>query len=57
MLMSEVEYTAMLLGATGNVGGRILHLLVRSPLCRKDAAILRVANGHLEFGSYKRLEG
>jgi hypothetical protein len=29
MLTPKVEYTAMLLGATGNVGGRILHLLVQ----------------------------
>jgi hypothetical protein len=27
---TKVEYTAMLLGATGNVGGHILHLLVQS---------------------------
>jgi len=33
--MPKVEYTAMLLGATGNVGGRILHLLVQSPLCKQ----------------------
>lgn len=26
---AKVEYTAMLLGATGNVGGYILHLLVQ----------------------------
>ena len=31
----------MLLGATGNVGGRILHLLVQSPLCRKVVVVTR----------------
>jgi uncharacterized protein YbjT (DUF2867 family) len=37
----EVEYTAMLLGATGNVGGRILHLLVQSPWCKKVIVVTR----------------
>src|SRR5215471_16608047 len=32
--MPEVAYTAMLLGATANVGGRILRLLAKNPLCR-----------------------
>src|SRR5881394_30260 len=41
MLMPKVEYTAMLLGATGNVGGRILHLLVQSPLCNKVVVVTR----------------
>ena len=31
----------MLLGATGNVGGRILHLLVRSPHCKKVVVVTR----------------
>src|SRR3954465_8148611 len=35
------EYTAMLLGATGNVGGRILHLLAQSPLCKKVVVVTR----------------
>src|SRR5260221_2174418 len=35
------EYTAMLLGATGNVGGRILQLLVQSPLCKKVVVVTR----------------
>ena len=39
--MSQLEYTAMLLGATGNVGGRILHLLVQSPLCKKVVVVTR----------------
>src|ERR1700682_5233316 len=38
---SKVEYTAMLLGATGNVGGHILHLLVQSPLCKKVVVVTR----------------
>jgi uncharacterized protein YbjT (DUF2867 family) len=37
----NVEYTAMLLGATGNVGGRILYLLVQSPLCKKVVVVTR----------------
>src|SRR5258706_5531710 len=41
VLMPKVEYTAMLLGATGNVGGRILHLLVQSPLCNKVVVVTR----------------
>jgi uncharacterized protein YbjT (DUF2867 family) len=39
--MATVEYTAMLLGATGNVGGRILHLLVQSPLCKRVVVVTR----------------
>lgn len=31
----------MLLGATGNVGGRILQLLVQSPLCKKVVVVTR----------------
>ena len=38
---AKVEYTAILLGATGNVGGRILHLLVQSRLCRKVIVVTR----------------
>src|SRR5260221_6145899 len=41
MLMPKIEYTAMLLGASGNVGGRILHLLVQSPLCSKVIVVTR----------------
>jgi uncharacterized protein YbjT (DUF2867 family) len=41
MLMREVEYTAMLLGATGNVGGQILRLLVQRPLCKKVLVVTR----------------
>src|SRR5471030_1003044 len=41
MQFEPVEYTAMLLGATGNVGGQILHLLVQSPLCKKVVVVTR----------------
>src|SRR5262245_48443085 len=41
MPMPKVEYTAMLLGATGNVGGPILHLLVQSRLCKKVVVVTR----------------
>jgi uncharacterized protein YbjT (DUF2867 family) len=41
MAMREREYTAMLLGATGNVGGRILHLLLQRPLCKKVIVVTR----------------
>jgi len=41
MLIPKVEYTAMLLGATGNVGGHILHLLVQSPMCKKVVVVTR----------------
>src|SRR5204862_8046091 len=34
-------YTAMLLGATGNVGGHILRLLVQSPRCTKVLVVTR----------------
>ena len=37
----KVEYAAMLLGATGNVGGRVLRLLVQSPLCKKVIVVTR----------------
>ena len=37
----KYEYTAMLLGATGNVGGRILHLLVQSPLAQRVVVVTR----------------
>jgi uncharacterized protein YbjT (DUF2867 family) len=39
--MPEAQYTAMLLGATGNVGGRILQLLVQSPLCKQVVVVTR----------------
>ena len=41
MLIPKGVYTAMLLGATGNVGGRILQLLVQSPRCKKVIVVTR----------------
>lgn len=38
---ANIEYTAMVLGATGNVGGRILHLLVRNPRCTSVIVVTR----------------
>jgi uncharacterized protein YbjT (DUF2867 family) len=35
------EYSAMVLGATGNVGGRIVQLLIRNPLCKKVVVVTR----------------
>jgi uncharacterized protein YbjT (DUF2867 family) len=40
-MTAKVEYTAMLLGATGNVGGHVLHVLVQSPLCKKVVVVTR----------------
>jgi uncharacterized protein YbjT (DUF2867 family) len=40
-MMLKADYTAMLLGATGNVGRQILHLLVTSPLCKKVVVVTR----------------
>jgi uncharacterized protein YbjT (DUF2867 family) len=40
-MIKTAEYTAMLLGATGNVGGHVLHLLVLSPLCKKVVVVTR----------------
>jgi uncharacterized protein YbjT (DUF2867 family) len=39
--MEGGKYTAMLLGATGNVGGHILRILVQSPLCKKVVVVTR----------------
>ena len=37
----KAQYSAIVLGATGNVGGRIVQLLVRNPLCKKVVVITR----------------
>ena len=34
-------YTAMVLGATGNIGGRIVQLLVQSPACTRVVVVTR----------------
>jgi uncharacterized protein YbjT (DUF2867 family) len=41
MAATTVDYTAMLLGATGNEGGRILQLLLQSPRCRTVVVVTR----------------
>ncbi len=38
---AKAQYSAILLGATGNVGGRILQLLIRNPLCKKVVVVTR----------------
>jgi uncharacterized protein YbjT (DUF2867 family) len=38
---ANARYSAILLGATGNVGGRIAHLLIESALCRKVVVVTR----------------
>ena len=39
--MAKEQYSAVVLGATGNVGARIVQLLIRSPLCKKVVAVTR----------------
>ena len=45
--MSEAmaQYSAIVLGATGNVGGRIVQLLIRNPLCKKLVVVTRRKTG------------
>ena len=38
---AKVQYSAVLLGATGNVGGRIVQLLIKNPLCEKVVVVTR----------------
>ena len=45
---AKVEYTAMVLGATGNVGGHIVHLLLQNPLCKKVVVVTRRNVAELE---------
>lgn len=40
-LESSARYSAMVLGATGNVGGRIVEILIDSPLCEKVVVVTR----------------
>jgi uncharacterized protein YbjT (DUF2867 family) len=37
----ETQYSAIVLGATGNVGGCIVQLLIDNPLCKKVAVVTR----------------
>lgn len=39
-------YSAIVLGATGNVGRRIVHLLTQDPLCQKVVLVTRRNTGH-----------
>ena len=45
MAEATAQYSAMVLGATGNVGGRIVQLLIRSPLCQKVLVVTRRKTG------------
>lgn len=38
---TEAEYSAIVLGATGNVGGRIVQLLIQSSRCKKVVVVTR----------------
>src|ERR1700687_2063595 len=38
---AKAQYSAIVLGATGNVGGRIVQLLVKNPLCKKVVVVTR----------------
>jgi len=38
---SNTQYSAIVLGATGNVGGQIVELLIRNPLCKKVLVVTR----------------
>jgi uncharacterized protein YbjT (DUF2867 family) len=39
--MAKAQYSAIVLGATGNVGGRIVQLLIKNPLCKKVVVVTR----------------
>ena len=41
MSEEKARYSAIVLGGTGNVGGRIVHLLVSSPRCKKVVVVSR----------------
>src|ERR1700681_2367882 len=38
---AKAQYSAIVLGATGNVGGRIVQLLIKNPLCKKVLVVTR----------------
>src|SRR5258707_12357319 len=38
---AKAQYSAIVLGATGNVGGRIVQVLVKNPLCKKVVVVTR----------------
>ena len=39
--VGDGQFSAIVLGATGNVGGRIVHLLIKNPLCKKVLVVTR----------------
>ncbi len=38
---AKAMYSAIVLGATGNVGGRIVQLLIKNPRCEKVVVVTR----------------
>ena len=38
---AKAQYSAVVLGATGNVGGRIVQVLIKNPLCKKVVVVTR----------------
>ena len=38
---AKAQYSAIVLGATGNVGGQIVQLLIKNPLCKKVVVVTR----------------
>jgi uncharacterized protein YbjT (DUF2867 family) len=42
---AKAQYSAIVLGATGNVGGRIVQLLIRNPQCKKVLLVTRRKTG------------
>jgi hypothetical protein len=38
---AKAQYSAIVLGATGNVGRRIVQLLIKNPLCKKVVVVTR----------------
>ena len=41
MAEAKAQYSAIVLGATGNVGGCIVQLLIKNPLCKKVVVVTR----------------
>ena len=39
--VAKAQYSVIVLGARGNGGGRIVHLLIKNPLCRKVVVVTR----------------
>jgi uncharacterized protein YbjT (DUF2867 family) len=37
----KAQYSAIVLGATGKVGGRIVQLLIKNPLCKNVVVVTR----------------